>query len=76
MVAIATTACVLGHVGYNAIQNSKLSTVMKANVEALCDDEDSSTCRWKRTYDSFGCLYHVCIKTGDGNVCECGSVAD
>jgi hypothetical protein len=38
------TVCTAGYYGYNAIQESPMTDVMKANVDALSDDEYTANC--------------------------------
>lgn len=69
MVAIGTTT------GVQALSSKcedSQSALMIANIEALSNNEQGKECRWKRVTDDFGCTYHVCVKGGDGDLCNCG----
>ena len=64
---------VAGYTAYNSQKEVELSDLAMANVEALASGEGSGSCRWKRVFDSSGCVYHVCVLNGDGNSCTCGA---
>lgn len=73
MAAIAAVGCLAGVLGLRAPESESQSALTIANIEALADTENSS-CRWERVKDECGCTYHVCILTGDGDICSpCGA---
>ena len=49
------------------------SAIALENAEALSSGEEGSECRWSRVKDDMGCVYHVCVFGGSGDLCRCGS---
>lgn len=76
-IIFAALVVAVAFAGYNRVQSqnekSTLSDLALANVEALADNESSTSCRWSRVQDSSGCTYHNCVSNGDGNSCTCGA---
>lgn len=65
-----------GYSAYDAQNESELTGVALANVEALAqnESENETTCRWERVFDNKGCAYHACLENGSGSICSpCGS---
>lgn len=54
-------------------QDAKINTLALANVEALTV-VDPVFCEWMIVLDTNGCKIHVCVKGGDGFICQCGEV--
>lgn len=75
MAAVAAMMAVSAYVGANSLTPSEqLSGIMLENVEALANDEASSDCKWQRLVDEKNCVWHACLKTGNGDGCMCGEV--
>lgn len=71
---VAVVAMIAGVNVFNAQKAEVLSDVAMANVEALADDENSNkTCRWKFMKDLMGCPVYVCLESGQGDPCVCGT---
>lgn len=59
---------------FNSQKSEVLSDVAMANVEALADDEGSNkACKWKHVKDAQGCPMYVCVESGLGDPCVCGT---
>lgn len=71
---------VLGVIGMVAAKTPTTPTgtseLELANAEALADGESMGSCRWSRVFDDKGCVFHVCVANGSGNICTCGDVDD
>ncbi len=68
-------------IGYNAIQTFHTSedeygALLKQNIEALTENENPLTCKWKRIQDTHGCWYHECRPDGNGFECVCGTISN
>ena len=71
---VVAIAMVAGINVFNAQKPEALSDVAMANVEALADDEGSNkTCKWMYVKDDYGCPLHVCVESGNGEPCVCGT---
>lgn len=71
---VVAAAMFASYSAYDAQNERELSDAVLANVEALADDENGSSCRWERLKDAQGCPYHACLENGSGNPCSpCGS---
>ena len=71
---------VLGVIGMLAAKTPTTPTgtseLELSNAEALADGEFTDGCRWSRVFDKKGCVFHVCVANGSGDVCTCGDVDD
>lgn len=72
--AIAAIGCFAGMQALSSNSESKPSSLILANVEALSTTEEAMVCKWLRIQDERNCWYHVCLETGTGDICVCGSV--
>ena len=70
---VAAFALIAGFNVYSSQKAEGMSDLALANVEALADGENGGSCRWSRVYDSEGCVYHVCVANGSGDICTCGA---
>jgi hypothetical protein len=69
---VAAIAMVSGINVFNVQKSEVLSDIALANVEALAEGEGSKECRWMRVQDDYGCVFHVCVAGGTGDICTCG----
>ena len=69
---VAAIALVSGINVFNAQKKEVLSDIVLANVEALAEGEGSKECRWMRVQGDYGCVFHVCVAGGTGEICTCG----
>ena len=71
---VVAIAVVSGINVFNAQKPEALSDVAMANVEALADDEGSNkACKWKYVKDDHSCPLYVCVESGQGEPCVCGT---
>ena len=57
---------------FDAKKSEVFSDIALANVEALAEGEGSKECRLMRVQDDYGCVFHVCVAGGTGDICTCG----
>lgn len=76
-IIIASLVTMIAGMGYLGINFSNshfnLSDQQFSNVEALSMGEENDVqCKWSRKIDEYNCTYHVCTKSGTGDLCDCG----